>query len=176
MSEHMLRKGAAWWRHEIIMHKMFLDKLNTLFFLLPVLFLFSLNVIVYVFLTVWTLESWELVFLLYWNKSSLMCLLVKRNQIRGKNRLPPGHRSGSTTSLFICRRGEAESAFLKCSRSEDAYAIEAAEARKSRRSSLRSTPTRRLIDRIELVLKICVTQACCHAHVRMQQAQWVKLV
>ncbi len=129
MSEHMLRKGAAWWRHEIIMHKMFLDKLNTLFFLLPVLFLFSLNVIVYVFLTVWTLESWELVFLLYWNKSSLVCLLVKRNQIRGKNRLPPGHRSGSTTSLFICRRGEAESAFLKCSRSEDAYAIEAAEAR-----------------------------------------------
>lgn len=42
--------------------------------------------------------------------------------------------------------------------------------------SLRSTPTRRLIDWMELVLEICVTQACCHTHVRMQQAKWVKLV
>ncbi len=130
MSEHMLRKGAAWWRHAIIMHKIFLAKLNTLFCLLPVLFLLSLNIMVNVFLTVWTQESWESVFLLYWKEASLMCLLVQRNQFRGKNWPPPGHRSGSTAPLFMCRRGEAESASLMCSRSEDAYAIEAAEARK----------------------------------------------
>ncbi len=176
MSEHMLRKGAAWWRHEIIMHKMFLAKLNTLFFLLQVLFLFSLNVIVYVFLTVWTLESWELVFLLYWNKSSLMCLLVK-----GIN---SGGRTGCLLDIGVDPRhlysyaGE-EKQKVHFSSAPDLRTLTQSKRQKqekSRRSSLRSTPTRRLIDRIELVLKICVTQACCHAHVRMQQAQWVKLV
>lgn len=59
-----------------------------------------------------------------------MCLPVQRNQFRGENGPPAGQHSRPSASLFMYRRGEAESASLLCSRSEDAYAIEAAEARK----------------------------------------------
>lgn len=175
MSEHMLRKGATWWRHAIIMHKMSLAKLNTLFCLLPVLLLLSLNVMVYVFLTVWTLESWKASCSI--EKKLVLCVCLSKG-INSEGRTgSPLDIGADPRHLYSCAGEEKQKVHLSCA--PDLRTLTQSKwqkQEKSRRSSLRSTPTRRLIDRIELVLKICVTQACCHAPVRMQQAKWVKLV
>lgn len=79
-------------------------------------------------------------------------------------------------SLFMRRSAETESAPLFCPRSEGAYAIEVAQAGKIQTlPCLRGSPSRRLINRIELVLETCVTQARCHAPLKMQHAKWFQL-
>lgn len=120
--------------------------------------------------------SWESylqvhVFLLYSKEISCCVCLSEGIKSEGKTvcALEPA------ASLFMRRSAETESAPLFCSRSEGAYAIEAAQAGKIQTlPCLRGSPSRRLINRIELVLETCVTQAQCHA-LKTQHAKWFQL-